>query len=202
MSLRAPIASRSALHTAVRISVRTPLSPQLACPAGCLLAPWPPGRMLLGERKVGCGTCTCAEPRTRAPWRFVLAGGGQREGDRVSPKGEGRGASGVGSCRPISSGLTLRRVGPRLRPRGGDRASPRPSQPPRAGTPDVGFDPGLTSQPLDPTASRAAHCGVEAVDPARSRAACPLRRRLSRPPAGGGRRGTPPRPAPRAPEQT
>lgn len=153
-----------------------------------------------GWERGGYGTCTCAEPRPRAPRRLVLAVG---RGRGVGSLRQGRGGSGVGSRRPISPGLTLRRVGPRLRPRGGDRAAPRPSQPPGAGTPDAGFDPGLTSQSLDPTAARAAHCGVEAVDPARSRAASALRGRPSRPlRAGGERYPAPPRPALRAAELT
>lgn len=91
-------------------------------------------------------------------------GGERRERERV--------------LRRISQGLTLRRLGPRLRPRGGDRRSHYPSRPPwgRVSNPVPGFPraPRPTSQFPVPTAPRAARCDLEAADPGRPLAASPL----------------------------
>lgn len=156
--------------------------------------------MCLGGRGVGC--CTCAGRGTRGPGRPGLADGGRGGvwGGWVSPKGEGRGVSGRGCCGRISQGLTLRRLRPRLRPRGGDRRSHYPSRPPRGrvSNPVSRFPcaPRPTSQFTVPTAPRAARCDLEAADLGRS--PC----RLSSPQAsvpdpsdGVGRGTSPPPPA-------
>lgn len=110
-----------------------PLGPQLACPAGCLLEPWPPSGTCLGGREAGCRTCTCARRGTRGPGRPGLARSWRGSG-QVSPKGKARGVSAGGSGARVGAqrrsergaGRELRRLGPRLRPRGGDRRSHHP----------------------------------------------------------------------------
>lgn len=122
LSLGTPKGTGSAPPTAIRISALNPLGPQLACPAGCLLAPWQSSGMSLGGREGGRRTCTSAD---------------QGWGIGLSERKE-TGVSGGGSSRPISRGLGLGLREPRLRPWGGDEGTHRPSRAPRAGIPDAG----------------------------------------------------------------
>ena len=88
----------------------------------------------------------------------------------------------AGSPTPVSSGLKYRRLGPRLRPRGGDSGEPHPSRPPR--TRDSRLQPtrGLTSWSPDSTAPRASREAVIREDSPESAGAEPRPVR-----AGGGR---------------
>ena len=132
--------------------------------------------------------------RAGDPGGWVLQVVDRGRGGRVSPRG---GWSRAGSLQPISPGLRLRRLRPRLRPRGGDRGSHHPSRPQDWGLQTPASDPGPTSSSPDPTAPRAAR---EAVTREDSPAASPLCGRLARTSAGrvGGGSGEG---APHAPEE-
>lgn len=107
------------------------------------------------------------------------------EGGVGSPRvwsGVGGGWSRAGSLGPISPSLRLRRLRPRLRPRGGDRGSHHPSRPQDWGLQTPASDPGPTVPSPDPNAPRAAQEAVARED---SPAASPLCGRLARTSAGG-----------------
>lgn len=112
-----------------------------------------------------------------------------RGGGLVSPDlgrvGEGR--SPVGSPLRISAGLTLRRLGSRPRPQGGDRGSHRPSRPPGRGLQIPASDPCSTSRSPDPTAHRDV---PEALSREGSPAASLFRWRLAGTTAGGAEGGS------------
>lgn len=114
--------------------------------------------MRLGGREVRCRTCTWSEGTPEDPGGPVLLA--------VGRGGGGSGLHGRGGKKrgPISPGLTLRRLRPRLRPRGGDGRSLHATRLPRAGSSDSFVDPDPTSRFRVPTVPSAARCGLGAAD--------------------------------------
>ena len=83
------------------------------------------------------------------------------------------GGSRAGSPTPVSPSLKYRRLGPRLRPRGGDSGEPHPSRPPRTGDSRPQPTHGLTSWSPDSAASRATREAVIREDSPESAGAGP-----------------------------
>lgn len=157
---------RFALPAAAGIRVRAPLGSQLACPAGCLLEPWPPSGMCLGGREVGCRTCTCFGRRTRGRGRPGLACGWRGSG-QVSLKGKVRGMSAGGSRARVGAerGSRVPQAWTQAPPpgRGQKVASPLPTYP-RPVLYTRASDPSRASCSPIPTAPLAAESGLEAAD--------------------------------------